>query len=167
MEYCLNGVHLPYRQEWLPSEVSRCFPPEVLHIFHHFWYDHGTTWCVEAVGADEINFCFSILQPIMDHHHFSSGIIMLKQVIGKIQHDLQQYMIAVIAGAALAGVIWAICALLEVHYLTQASIINDEGCQNIAGAHHGGKRNILKHWQILKLELMQNIMPSICHIPYI
>ena len=78
MKYCLNGIHLPYWQDWLLSEVSRCFPPEVLHIFHCFWYDHDTTWCVKAVGADEINFCFSILQPIMGHHHFSSGITTLK-----------------------------------------------------------------------------------------
>lgn len=86
-------------------------------------------------------------------------------------------MIAVIAGAVPVGMIQAVHALLEFHYLTQASMIDEDGCRDIAtalakfhlhkqsiinaGAHCGDKGNVLKHWQIPKLEMMQNVAPSI------
>lgn len=176
-DYRLNGVHLPFWRDWLLSEPPRFLPPEVLHLFHRSWYDHDAAWCINIVGTDEIDFRFSVLQPITGHRHFSAGITSLKQVTGKIQRDLQRYMIAVIAGAAPAGVIRAVRALLEFRYLAQAPTINDEVCQDItaaftefhshkqnitnAGARRGEKGNVLEHWQIPKLEIMQSVAPSI------
>ncbi|KAN0078267.1 hypothetical protein V8E55_010324 [Tylopilus felleus] len=131
----------------------------------------------EVVGADEIDFCFSILQLITSHHHFSAGITTLKQVTGKIQRDLQWYMIAIIAGAVPVDTIRAVHTLLEFRYLTQAPVINDNGCRDIAAAlaefhshkqsiidasaRRGDKGNVLEHWQIPKLKMMQNVAFSI------
>ena len=86
-------------------------------------------------------------------------------------------MIAVIVGAAPAGMIQAVCELLEFCYLAQAPMIDDDGCRDIttaltefhlhkqsiinAGACCGDKGNVLEHWQIPKLEMMQNVVPSI------
>ena len=88
-EYCLNSVAVPFWRGWLLSNPRYFIPPEVLHIYHRFYYDHDTQWCIRAVGSKEINFRFSILQPIMGHQHFASRITKLKQVTGRTFHDLQ------------------------------------------------------------------------------
>ncbi|KAG6381476.1 hypothetical protein JVT61DRAFT_55 [Boletus reticuloceps] len=62
-------------------------------------------------------------------------------------------------------------------YLAQSHILNDDQCRKISAAleefhtykHHiidvdlcrGEKGNVLEHWHIPKLELMQNVTPSI------
>ncbi|KAG6374954.1 hypothetical protein JVT61DRAFT_3709 [Boletus reticuloceps] len=173
----LNGVHTPFWRDWLLSEPSRCLPPEVLHLFHRFVLDHDVEWCTNAIGAEEIDFHFSILQPITGHRHFSTGITTLKQVTGKIQRDLQRYLVVVIAGAAPAGMVRAVRALAEFRYLAQAPVIDDNGQRSIAAAlaefhthkqcildaaaRRGGKGNVLQNWNIPKLEMMQNVVPSI------
>ena len=101
----------------------------------------------------------------------------LKQVTGKTQCDIQQYIIPVIAGATPSHVVRAVCTLLDFRYLAQSCTINSDQCCRIsaaleefhhhkqsiinAGLHRGGKGNILEHWQIPKLEIMQSVTPSI------
>ncbi|KAF8438797.1 hypothetical protein L210DRAFT_853560 [Boletus edulis BED1] len=87
--------------------------PEVLHIFFRFSYDHDLAWCIHAVSPAEIDFHFSVLQPITNHQCFATGITKLKQVTGKIQCDLQHYLVAMIAGAALPGIVRAVHSLVE------------------------------------------------------
>ncbi|KAI6095521.1 hypothetical protein F5141DRAFT_1068278 [Pisolithus sp. B1] len=140
-------------------------------------YNHNVTWCIHAIGPTEIDFCFSILQPITNHWHFAAGITELKQVTGRTQHDLQHYMISVITGAAPAALVQAVHSLVDFQYLTQSPVINSEQCCKIsaalkefhvhkqciinAGAHCGEKGQVLEHWETPKLELMQSIAPSI------
>lgn len=173
----LNGVDLPFWRDWLLSEPARSLPPEILHLFHRSWYDHDCKWCTRAVGAMEIDFRFSILPHVTGYRHFGSGITTLKQVTGRAQRDLQRYMIAAIAGAAPVAFVRAVRALLEFRYLSQAPIIDENGCRKIsaalaefhvhkqaiidAGARCGESGNILNHWQIPKLEMMQNVAASI------
>lgn len=176
-KYRLNGVELPFWRDWSLSNPIYFLPPEVLHIFHRFFYDHDTKWCIHAVGSKEIDFRFSILQPITNYRHFTSGITKLKQVTGRTSRDLQRYMIAVIAEAAPGGVVRAIRSLLEFRYLSQSPVINDNQCRKISAAlqefHHykqsitdanarrGEKGNVIEHWRIPKLEVMQNVARSI------
>lgn len=173
----LNGVHLPFWRNWLLSEPARFLPPEVLHLFHRSWYDHDCKWCIKAVGAMEIDFRFSIVPHITGYRHFGTGITALKQVTGRTQRDLQRYIIAVIAGAAPVKFIRAVRALLQFRYLSQAPVLDEDACRKVsaslaefhthkqaiidAGARCGESGNILNHWQIPKLEMMQSVASSI------
>lgn len=76
--------------------------------------------------------------------------------------------------------IHAICALIEFCYFSQVPVIPEAIQKNIIdalqefhdnkhiiielGAHHGKKGDVIKHWQIPKLELMQSIVPSIAEV---
>ncbi|KIJ63236.1 hypothetical protein HYDPIDRAFT_92454 [Hydnomerulius pinastri MD-312] len=173
----LNSVQKPFWDNWERSDPANFLTPEPLHHWHREFYDHDIRWCMNAVGNAEIDFRFSIMQPITGQRHFAKGITTLKQVTGRVQRDLQRYIVGVIAGAAPAGVVRAIRALMDFHYLAQAPIINDDGCKAIqhvlsefhcykqsiiaAGARCGESGNVLEHWQIPKLKLMQSIAPSI------
>ncbi|KAI6107033.1 hypothetical protein EV401DRAFT_2060117 [Pisolithus croceorrhizus] len=176
-EHQLNGVALPFWRDWPLSNPTYFLTPKVLHTFFWFSYNHNVTWCIHAIGPTEIDFHFSILQPITNHWHFATGITKLKQVTGRTQHDLQHYMISVITGAAPAALVQAVCSLVDFRYLTQSPVINSEQCCKIsaalkefhvhkqciinAGAHCGEKGQVLEHWETPKLELMQSIAPSI------
>jgi hypothetical protein len=39
-------------------------------------------WSIHAIGADELDFRFSTLQPIVGFKHFKDGVSKLKQVTG-------------------------------------------------------------------------------------
>lgn len=175
--YCLNGIAFLFWRDWPSSDPTHIFPPEILHIFAGFFYDHDMRWCICAIGPAEIDFRFSILQPIMNHRCFTTSITNLKQVTGKTQRDIQQYIIPVIAGATPSHIIRAVRMLLDFHYLVQSPTINGDQCHRVLAAleefhHHkqsiinaglcrGEKGNILEHWQIPKLEIMQNVTQSI------
>ncbi|KAG2351028.1 hypothetical protein BDR07DRAFT_1245451, partial [Suillus spraguei] len=94
--------------------------PEPLHHWHWEFYDYDTQWCIRAVGVQEIDFQFSILQPITGCWHFKTGISKLKQVTGRVQCELQHYMVVVIVGSVPPGLVQAVQALLNFRYLTQA-----------------------------------------------
>lgn len=176
-EHRLNGVALPFWRNWPLSNPVHFLTTEMLHTFFKFSYDHDVTWCINAVGPAEIDFRYSILQPITNHQHFATGITKLKQVTGRTQRDLQRYLVAVIAGAVPAGVVRAIRSLADFRYLAQSRTIDDTQCHKISaaleefhdyrqnitdvGARRGAKGRILDHWEIPKLELMQNVAPSI------
>ncbi|KAG1871543.1 hypothetical protein F4604DRAFT_1926275 [Suillus subluteus] len=105
-------------------------------------------------------------------------VSMLKQVTGRAQWDIQHYLVAVIMNAAPPGVVIAVHALMDFHYLSQAVTIDGTQCQKILdalrtfhdhkheiiahGGHRGAKsKNILDNWYIPKLEMMQSVVPSI------
>ena len=94
----LNGVHLPFWRDWclesitqtLPSNPSQFLTPEPLHHWHKQFWDHDVKWAIRAVGADEINFRFSTIQPITGFKHFKDGISKLKQVTGRTHRELER-----------------------------------------------------------------------------
>ncbi|KIJ61925.1 hypothetical protein HYDPIDRAFT_95739 [Hydnomerulius pinastri MD-312] len=161
----LNGVQKPFWDDWECSDPANFLTPEPLHHWHCEFYEHDIQWCMNAIGDAEIDFHFCIIvQPLTGQRHFAKGITTLKQVTGRVQRDLQCYIVGVIAGAAPAGVVRAVCALMDFRYLAQALIINDDGCKAIqhtlsefhhykqsiiaAGACCGESSNVLEHWQI-------------------
>ncbi|KAG1796715.1 uncharacterized protein HD556DRAFT_1441400 [Suillus plorans] len=165
----------------LNADPSSFLTPEALHHWHCEFYDHDVRWCLRAVGAQELDFHFSVLQQLMMFRHFKDGISNLKQVTGRAQHDMQRYMVALITDAAPPGVVIAVHALMDFQYLSQATTINEAHCQLIldtlkefhdhkqeviaCGARRGTKsNNVLDDWYIPKLELMQSIVPSIRNI---
>ncbi|KAG1776905.1 hypothetical protein EV702DRAFT_1045915 [Suillus placidus] len=174
----LSGIAQPFWHDWSLVDLHVFFTPEPLHHWYHQFYDHDVKWCLAAVGEQELDFRFSVLQPLMTFRHFKDGISKLKQVTGRAQRDMQCYIVALIADAAPRGVVIAICALMDFHYISQATTINKTHCQKIlgaleefhehkqdviaCGARRGAKSNqVLDNWHIPKLELMQSVVPSI------
>ncbi|KAF9035863.1 hypothetical protein BJ165DRAFT_1355211, partial [Panaeolus papilionaceus] len=173
MKHRLNGVHQPFWRDWDLSNPAVFLTSEPLHHWHRMFWDHDAKWCINAVGAGEIDFRFSILQRHTGYRHFKEGISSLKQVTGRDQRDIQRYIIPVAAGAVSANFMTAIRALLDFRYLAQAPLISDDICRMIdeslsifhqfkqaiidAGARQGEKGRKLTHWQIPKLEFMQSV----------
>lgn len=177
----LSGVAEPFWRDWPLSDPARFLSPEPLHHWHGEFWDHDVQWCKNALGSQELNFRYSILQPIVGLRHFKNGITTLKQVTGRAKRDVQRYIVAVIAGAAPTNVVIAIRALMDFRYLAQAHVITSLTRDRIKDAlaefhehkhtiiDEGLRRgptsgNALDHWQIPKLELMQCVVPSISQL---
>lgn len=176
-KFRLNGVSDPFFADWILSEPSHFLTPETLHHIHREFYDHDVKWLICAVGDVELDFRFSVLQPITGFRHFHGGISKLKQVTGRAQRDIQRSIIALSADAAPSAVITAIRALMDFRYLVQSPRIDDNVLERIsaalgefhankdaiiAGGFRRGQRNrVIENWYIPKIELMQSIVPSI------
>ena len=111
-QLCLNGVHWPFWRDWPLAEPSLFLTPELLHHWHKMFWDHDARWCIHTVGATEIDFRFSILQPHVGFHHFPEGISSLKQVTGCEHCDVQCHIVGVIAGTISRNFLIAIRALM-------------------------------------------------------
>ncbi|KAG1905725.1 uncharacterized protein F5891DRAFT_1125768 [Suillus fuscotomentosus] len=166
-KFHLNGVSKPFWQDWTLGEPSHFLTPEFLHLIHREFYDHDVKWMICAVGDMEIDFRFSVLQPVTGFRHFYGGISKLKQ----------RSIVAVSADAAPSAVITAVRALMEFRYLIQSPRIDEDDIKRISGAldefhankhaitaggfRRGNKNKVIDNWYIPKLELMQSIVPSI------
>ncbi|KAG1790414.1 uncharacterized protein HD556DRAFT_1446143 [Suillus plorans] len=174
----LSGVAQPFWRDWSLADPHVFFTPEPLHHWHREFYDHNVKWCLAAVGEQELDFRFSVLQPLTTFRHFKDGISKLKQVTGRAQRDMQRYIVALIADAAPRSVVIAVRALMDFRYISQATTIDEAHCQKIlgalkefhehkqeiiaCGARRGAKsKQVLDNWHIPKLELMQSVEPSI------
>ena len=76
--YFLNGMHKPLYRNWLLSDPSIFLMPEMLHHFHHLFWDHDIPWCIFTLGPDEINYQFSLVQAPVGYCSFKEGISKLK-----------------------------------------------------------------------------------------
>ena len=100
----------------------------------------------------------------------------LKQVTSRDHLSAKRYTIGAIAGAVPPKFLTAISALLDFHYLTQMPWFDDNTLASVEAAlrtFHANKSTIiaagarqgsngpLKHWEIPKLELLQNVVASI------
>ena len=185
----LNGVHLPFWRDWilrslpgspprvLMAEPSQFLTPEPLHHWHKQFWDHDVKWSIRVVGADELDFRYSTIQPIVGFKHFKDGVSNLKQVTGRAHRDVERYLVGVIAGKAPPPFVIAIRALMDFRYLAQARQLDDIIISRITSSlqlFHNHKQSILDHrgrvgkgnkpmdhFQIPKLELMHGVILSI------
>jgi hypothetical protein len=81
-KFHLNGIAKPFWRDWPLAEPSQFLTPEPLHYWHREFWDHNVWWCKQALGNEELDFCFSVFPPITGLHHFHEGITKLKQVTG-------------------------------------------------------------------------------------
>ncbi|KAI6015977.1 hypothetical protein EDC04DRAFT_2608619 [Pisolithus marmoratus] len=58
----LNGVSFPFWLDWALAEPSSFITPEPLHQFFKMFWDHDQNWCSSMLGAEELDFWFSLLQ---------------------------------------------------------------------------------------------------------
>jgi len=77
-KFCLNSVHRLFWCDFPLADPLIFLTPEPLHHWHKQFWDHDAKWCINAVGAAEINFRFSILHPHMAFWQFKEGISILK-----------------------------------------------------------------------------------------
>ena len=177
-QFHLSGISYPFWHNWPLAEPSCFLTPEGLHHWLCEFWDHDFTWCMWALDDVKLDFWFSILPPITSLCHFSSGVIKLKQVTGWAQQDILCYIVAVITGTADQSIVTVIRTLVNFWYFSQAPHILMATCDKIQSAliefhdhkhtilagslHHGQTTSApLDHWQILKLELMLNVVLSI------
>lgn len=88
-KFRLNSVDKPFWRDWALAEPSHFLTPEPLHHLHKEFWDHDAQWLITSVGMSEMDFCFSVLQPITGYQHFHEGISSLKQVTGRCHRDVQ------------------------------------------------------------------------------
>ncbi|KAG2738995.1 hypothetical protein P692DRAFT_201730262 [Suillus brevipes Sb2] len=175
----LNGVCAPFWMNWPLADPSIFLMSEALHHWHKEFFDHDCQWCLVAVGASELDFRFSILQPVTGYRHFAGGISKLKQVTGRGHRDIQRYIVGLISGAAPRRFVIAIRALMDVRYLAQSPAPDDDLLESIdqalltfhqnkdiimtLGARMGAKKPI-ENWHIPKLEFLQSITSGTCNV---
>ncbi|KAG2139769.1 hypothetical protein DEU56DRAFT_912033 [Suillus clintonianus] len=159
-KFHLNGVEKPFWSDWPLAKPSRFFTPESLHHLHKQFYNHDIQWITSTVGDSELDFRFSILQPTTGYRHFHRGILKLKQ-----------------HGCNASWYYDSVRALMHFRYLVQSPHIYNNDLAHIsaaldefhvskhaiitAGIHWGKGNTAINNWHIPKLELMQNIVPSI------
>ena len=85
----LSGIVLPFWRNYPYADPSQFLTPEALHYWHCKFWDHDMQWCKHTLGAQELDFWFSVLPPITGLRHFSEGVTKLKQVGGRTQRDAQ------------------------------------------------------------------------------
>lgn len=73
-EYRLNRVDKPFWRDWPLADPSTFLTPEPLHHLHKQFWDHNVRCCIHILSAKEIDFRFSILQPVTGYRHFKEGI---------------------------------------------------------------------------------------------
>ncbi|KJA25664.1 hypothetical protein HYPSUDRAFT_64392 [Hypholoma sublateritium FD-334 SS-4] len=178
LKCCLNGVHRPFWADWTLSDPSVFLTPELLHYWYKGFWDHDAKWCINTVGAAEIDFHFSILHSHTGLWHFHEGISSLKQVTGQEHREMQQQIIGIIADAVPLKFFIAVRALMDFCYLSQSMEIDDEMCLKMeavlsefhlhknaiiaASARRGkGKNSRINNWHIPKLEFLQSTVPNI------
>lgn len=171
-----NGVHSLFWIDWPLSCPSKFLTTEPLHHWHKAFWDHDVKWCINIVGAGEIDFRFSVLHVLTAYRHFDAGISHVKQVTGREHREIQRHIVGVIIGAVPKDVLVAIRALMDFRYLGQSLQIDERTCDLIDKAlleFHGrkdsiikaggrrGKHGIIKDWHIPKLEFKQSVTANI------
>ncbi|KAH8996029.1 hypothetical protein EDB92DRAFT_1967415 [Lactarius akahatsu] len=162
-ELSLNGVHLPFWRDWYLANPFHFLMLEILHTCHKFFFDHPLQWCINAVGAFELDSRFQSLHPHVGFHHFGNGVTHVQQMTGHEHCDIQHSIIAVIAGAIPPRFLRAIRALIDFIYQVQSPFLTESAISSFvdslkefhnkkaaitaAGARIGTKGPILELWQ--------------------
>ncbi|KAI5984375.1 hypothetical protein EDC04DRAFT_2525638, partial [Pisolithus marmoratus] len=175
--YSLSGVHKPFWWNWPLSNPSKFLMPEVLHHFHHLFWDHDLQWCIVVLRLAEIDYHFSPIQTPVRYCSFGEGVSKLKQVTGCNHHAMRRYIVGVIAGAVPPKFLLSISALLSFCYLAQMPHFDhdtlarvktvlqtfDNKTAIISSSKRQGSNKPLQHWEIPKLDLLQHVVASVCN----
>ena len=101
--------------DWLLSPPRNFITPESLHHFHCFSWDHNTKWCITAIGATKLDFCFSLIQTPVGYRAFDEGILKLKQGTGHDHCVIQRYIVGTVA----SSVPWKFLVVLHTLLVSQ------------------------------------------------
>ena len=115
----LNGVQLPFWQDWRFSNPLIFLIRELLHYRHKLFFDHPFKWCKELLGHDEIDVRYRTQHKRVGIRHFN-GVSHINQMMGRDHRDLQCTVVATIAGLAEPDFVRAICGIVDFLYQAQA-----------------------------------------------
>ncbi|KAG1796320.1 uncharacterized protein HD556DRAFT_1431393 [Suillus plorans] len=136
-----------------------------IEAFFHEVQKFRSNGIICTVGETEIDFPFSALQPVTGFHHFYGGISKLKQVTGCAQCDIQHSIIVVSVDAVPSAVMtaspWIDDRDIERISTVLAKFHANKHAITAAGFCRGKRNKPINNWYIPKIELMQNIAPSI------
>ena len=174
-ELGLIGVHMPFWRDWYLADPFHFLVPEILHTCHKFFYDHPLQWCINAVGAVELDSRFKSLHPRVGFRHFSNGISHAKQMTGREHRDIQRSIIAVIAGAVPPRFLRAIRALIDFIYQVQSPLLTGSAIVSFVDSLQEfhkekasitdararmGSKGAISHFNIPKLEIWHHFAQS-------
>lgn len=173
-KYQLNGVDKPFWHDWAMSDPACFLTPEPLRHWHKIFFDHDLKWATKIIGADELGFWFSILQPKVSHHHSKGGVSKLKQCTGQEHQEMQRHIIGLCADATDPEILLCFWMFNDFRYLGQGCVFNGKILQSMQEAlslFHSNKDHLLEagaqptkkeeNWYIPKLEFMQSVVQSI------
>ena len=174
----LSGVQLPFWRDWQFSNPSIFLIGELLHTAHKFFFDHPFKWCKEVLGHDELDTHYRMQHRWVGTRHFN-GVSHVKQMTGRDHRDLQQTVVATIAGFAEPDFVRAMCAIVDFIYQAQAptftpssihameeALLEFHACKDTilqAGARRGKSKEI-DHFHIPKLKVLQSFGCSIRNV---
>ncbi|KAG6906603.1 hypothetical protein DXG01_012984 [Tephrocybe rancida] len=175
--YGLNGVTKPFWVDWGSACPSIFLAHDPLHGLHKFFWDHVVKWAINIMTGPELDARLKILQPRVGVRHWANGVSKLTQVTGREYRELEKVFIAVINGAVDSRVMCALRALLDFIFQSQSLVFYDETCEALSAAlsefHDNkqaivdaggrrGKKGIINHFRIPKLEMLHIIIRSAC-----
>jgi hypothetical protein len=174
-ELGLSGVHLPFWRDWFLADPYHFLVPEILHTCHKFFYDHPFQWCVNAIGALELDSRFKSLHPRVGFCHFNNSVSHVKQMTGHEHRDIQRSIMPVIASAVPPSLLCAIRALVDFIYQVQSPLLPESAISSfvealqefhdekeaitVAGA-RVGTNGPITHFNIPKLEIWHHFAHS-------
>ena len=159
-------------RDWDLACPSIFLTHNALHGLHNFFWDHMVRWALNIMKDDEFNHRLKVLQPRIGIQHWTHGVSKLKQVTGREHRELEKVFIAVIAGGVSDDTLQAMRALLEFIFHAQDLFLYNETIhalhESLWEFHHyksaiirdggrKGKRGIIEHFEIPKLEMLQII----------
>lgn len=172
----LLGVIRPYWQTWGEANPPDFLTPDPLHAWHIFFFDHVVKWIENIMGPEELDYRLKVLQPRVGTRSWPNGVTKLKQLTGREHRELEKVIIAVAGDALPPGVMCAVRALLDFIFQAQGLVFYEENIHALEVAlaefHHfkneiikargrRGKHDIIPHFRIPKLELMQGVTDSV------
>jgi len=174
----LSGVQLPFWRDWRFSNPSIFLIGEILHTIHKFFFDHPFKWCKEVLGHDKLDTHYRMQHRRVGTRHFN-GVSHVKQMTGRDHRDLQQTVVATIAGCAEPDFVRAIRTIVDFIYQAQAPTFTPSSIHAMevalsefhafkgailqAGARRG-KTNEINHFSIPKLKILQSFSCSIRNV---
>ncbi|KZS87459.1 hypothetical protein SISNIDRAFT_419538 [Sistotremastrum niveocremeum HHB9708] len=177
-KYHLSGVSEPFWRDWAHSDPFNFLTPDALHGLHKEFWDHEVKWAIAALGKEELNFRYGLLQPRIGIRHFNRGVAGLKQCTGREQRDIQKSLVAVIDGDVPEGFVSAVRALMDFRYRIQSEHISESDIVKIESAlaefhQHkdvisDSKYRTVEGWAIPKIERFHHFVRSVrlsgaCH----
>jgi hypothetical protein len=167
---------LLFWRDWFLANPFYFLVPEILHTCHKFFYDHPLQWCINAVGAVELDSRFKGLHPHVSSRHFGNGVSHVKQMTGREHCDIQRSIVAIIAGAVHPCFLCAIRAMIDFIYQVQLPFLSESAIASFAdslqefheekmaiteaGARKGSKGSTISHFNIPKLEIWNHFAQS-------